>query len=245
MSLNTIVVQGTLKPDGTLELDEKPTLAPGRVHVMLQPVSIGLAARGGLAETIEEIRRHQQARGYQRRSQRKLPPMKISAGWTTTHTNNGCKKSGRRQNPRADRGILMLIYLDTCIVIYAVEGQAPFQQRAQTHIAALEAAGYRFLISDLTRGECLVHPLGRGDATLLLDYHQFFLSRSLVTKSLTPSIYDRAARIRGQYRYIGGRNYGLADSLHVAAAIEYGCERLVTNDARLDNFSEVTVEILP
>ena len=49
MSLNTIVVQGTLKPDGTLELDEKPSLAPGRVQVMLQPASIGLAVRGGLA----------------------------------------------------------------------------------------------------------------------------------------------------------------------------------------------------
>ena len=28
MSLSTIVVQGTLRPDGTLELDEKPTIAP-------------------------------------------------------------------------------------------------------------------------------------------------------------------------------------------------------------------------
>jgi ferredoxin-NADP reductase len=64
MSLNSIVVQGTLKPDGTLELDEKPTLAPGRVHVMLQPVSVGVTPKGSLAETLEEIRRHQQTRGY-------------------------------------------------------------------------------------------------------------------------------------------------------------------------------------
>jgi hypothetical protein len=64
MSLNTIVVQGTLKPDGTLELDEKPTLAPGRVHVMLQPVSAGSTLKGGLAATILEIRQEQQARGY-------------------------------------------------------------------------------------------------------------------------------------------------------------------------------------
>jgi len=64
MSLNTIVVQGTLKPDGTLELDEKPTLAPGRVHVVLQPVSMGLMPQGGLAQTIAEIRRNQHARGY-------------------------------------------------------------------------------------------------------------------------------------------------------------------------------------
>jgi hypothetical protein len=68
MSLNTIVVQGTLKPDGTLELDEKPTLAPGRVHVTLEPVSADSPPKGGLAETIEEIRKYQQLSGYQRRT---------------------------------------------------------------------------------------------------------------------------------------------------------------------------------
>jgi hypothetical protein len=48
----------------------------------------------------------------------------------------------------------MFVYLDTCIVIYSVEGHAPFRQRAQTHIAAVEAAGYRFFQSllELTVG---------------------------------------------------------------------------------------------
>src|SRR5947209_7856245 len=36
MSLDEAVVEGTLKADGTLELDEKPTLAPGRVTVVLR-----------------------------------------------------------------------------------------------------------------------------------------------------------------------------------------------------------------
>lgn len=64
MSLDTVIVQGTLKPDGSLELDEKPTLIPGRVQVILQPLSNAPAPSGGLAETIEEIRRYQQAQGY-------------------------------------------------------------------------------------------------------------------------------------------------------------------------------------
>jgi hypothetical protein len=38
MSLEEIVVAGTLKPDGTLELDEKPNLAPGRVQVTVVPL---------------------------------------------------------------------------------------------------------------------------------------------------------------------------------------------------------------
>ena len=31
MSFDTVVIQGTLKPDGTVELDEIPTMTPGRV----------------------------------------------------------------------------------------------------------------------------------------------------------------------------------------------------------------------
>jgi hypothetical protein len=36
MSLEEIIVQGTLKPDGTLELDQRPNLPPGRVSVVLR-----------------------------------------------------------------------------------------------------------------------------------------------------------------------------------------------------------------
>jgi hypothetical protein len=35
----SVIVDGTLKPDGTLELDEKPALPAGRVKVVLQPES--------------------------------------------------------------------------------------------------------------------------------------------------------------------------------------------------------------
>ncbi len=37
MSLTVIVIQGTLQGDGTLVLDEKPNLPPGRVTVVLRP----------------------------------------------------------------------------------------------------------------------------------------------------------------------------------------------------------------
>src|SRR5271165_178758 len=38
MISHAVEVQGTLNPDGTLLLDTKPGLPPGRVRVMLQPV---------------------------------------------------------------------------------------------------------------------------------------------------------------------------------------------------------------
>jgi hypothetical protein len=68
MSLSEVVIDGTLKSDGTLELDHQPNLAPGRVKVILQPVQAGAPAPRGLADVIDEIRRGQQARGFQGRS---------------------------------------------------------------------------------------------------------------------------------------------------------------------------------
>ncbi len=40
MSLTETVIEGTLKPDGTLELDHKPNLPPGRVTVRMQPSAV-------------------------------------------------------------------------------------------------------------------------------------------------------------------------------------------------------------
>lgn len=39
MRLDEVVVDGTLNADGTLELDRKPTLSPGRVQVILRQQS--------------------------------------------------------------------------------------------------------------------------------------------------------------------------------------------------------------
>lgn len=139
----------------------------------------------------------------------------------------------------------MLYYLDTCIVIYAVEGQAAFQQRARNHLAALENAGHRFAVSDLVWAECLVHPLGTGDGPLLLEYHQFFLGPHVTTVSLTAAIHQRAALNRGTHRYANNRSYSLADCLHLATTVEYRLDRFLTNDNRLAAFTDITVEVLP
>jgi len=38
MGATHVVVEGTLKPDGSLELDSKPNLPPGRVQLIVQPL---------------------------------------------------------------------------------------------------------------------------------------------------------------------------------------------------------------
>jgi hypothetical protein len=62
------VIEGTLKPDGMLELDEKPNLSPGRVQVTLHPLTLAASTRRGLVEVMDDIRASQRARGYSGRS---------------------------------------------------------------------------------------------------------------------------------------------------------------------------------
>src|SRR5260370_41089835 len=122
----------------------------------------------------------------------------------------------------------MLYYLDTVIVIYAVEGNPADKKRAKDHLNALEQAGHRFAISELTRTECLVPVLGPGGGQRLSDFFRFFHSPNLRTLSLTTAMHDRAAAIRGSHTYpvippAQPRRYGLADALHLAASIDARC----------------------
>ena len=68
MSRTETVIAGTLKPDGTLELDEKPNLSPGRVQVIVQPLAPPAPTGRGLVEVMDEIRANQRARGYRGRT---------------------------------------------------------------------------------------------------------------------------------------------------------------------------------
>jgi uncharacterized protein len=133
----------------------------------------------------------------------------------------------------------MLYYLDTNVVIYAVEGPPLLQQRARNHIAALEAAGHRFVVSELTWTECLVLPYRTGSGSLVLDYQQFILGPHLSMVPFTLAAYHRAAMIRGAH------HYGLADSLHLAVAVEHRLDRFLTNDQPLAAFPDIKVKLLP
>jgi hypothetical protein len=68
MSVHEVTVDGTLQPDGTLQLDQKLNLTPGRVQVTVQPMPAPGSMQRGLVDLMDEIRASQQARGYQGRT---------------------------------------------------------------------------------------------------------------------------------------------------------------------------------
>ena len=110
--------------------------------------------------------------------------------------------------------------------------------KAQARIAQFRAAGEQTAISDVHRLECLVGPFILNDQTTLADYVAFFNDPDVISVPLPTPVWERAARIRAVH------NLKPLDSLHLAAAVEHGCGRFLTNDVQLSRFPDITVEIL-
>jgi hypothetical protein len=60
----SVEVLGTVQPDGSLELDQKLTVPPGRVKSRVEPVPrSGAGASEGLADFVRRTRQEAQAQG--------------------------------------------------------------------------------------------------------------------------------------------------------------------------------------
>lgn len=81
-------------------------------------------------------------------------------------------------------------------------------------------------------------PVRQGDAGRVQDFEAFFAVRLDAVISFTRPIYDRTTRIRAVYP-----RFKTPDALHLAAAVESGCDVFLTNDHRLQQFTGITVEV--
>ena len=132
----------------------------------------------------------------------------------------------------------MSVFLDSNVVIYLIERTPDFGPIAAKCIQSLIGRGERLVVSDLVRMECRVRPLRSKDAITLSALDNYFDSDDVDVTAITPGVCNRAAAIRAQYRY------SPMDSLHLAAAVEHGCERFLTQDLRLAGFPDIAIEAL-
>ena len=133
----------------------------------------------------------------------------------------------------------MLIYCDSVILIYLLDRTEPLNVRAANRLASMAAAGDRVVVSDLVRLECRVGPIQKADSKLLAEFDRFFAQSDVETAPLTRAVFDRATDIRAR------QGFKTLDAINLAASVEYGCHRFLTNDAKLARFPDIPVEIQP
>ena len=101
-----------------------------------------------------------------------------------------------------------LIYLDTCVLLYAVENDPVHGEATRQRLA--EAADATLAISPLVRMECLVGPMRTGDRALRLRYEQALGLLKML--DMPPAVYDGAAELRARFAL------RTPDALHLACA---------------------------
>jgi|SanBayMetagenome_1026888.scaffolds.fasta_scaffold20190_2 predicted nucleic acid-binding protein len=122
-----------------------------------------------------------------------------------------------------------LIYLDSCLLVYAVEDDPVFGSATRERLSRAAAQGSRLAISPLVRLECLVGPMKSGDRALRLRYERAMSLLHLL--DMPAAVYDGAAELRALH---GLRT---PDALHLACAQHHGCVALWTQDDRLHRVS--------
>jgi predicted nucleic acid-binding protein len=136
------------------------------------------------------------------------------------------------------RGIRRL-YVETAPLIYYVEENPAHVTKMDAIIAAVDSASIEAVSSVITLTEVLVHPLKLGDSHLGQEYRDILLHGSgFRLQAVTASIAEAAAGLRARY------DLRTPDALHVATAVEAGCDAFLTNDADMKRVNELKVLIL-
>lgn len=127
----------------------------------------------------------------------------------------------------------MRVYVDAEVIVYSVEQNPQFAPAVETWLIAHPCD---LVSSELGRMECLIVPVRNNDAALIADFEDYFRTRVAELVPFTRAVYDRAVHIRATTRI------KTPDALHLAAAVESGCDAFLTNDGRLTAFTGIRVE---
>ena len=131
-----------------------------------------------------------------------------------------------------------MVYFDTNCVIYFVERKPIWLAKVVARIASLRAAKDELVVGDLTRAECLVGPFKNADSAMEACYRAFFTDPDIRVLPMTAAVCERAARLRALH------SFKLPDALHLATALESGCGRFLTADAKLARCMDIPVEVV-
>lgn len=124
----------------------------------------------------------------------------------------------------AIKGIARL-YVETAPLIYYVEQNPDYVAKMDAVIDAIERSSIDAVSSVITLTEVLSQPMKLGNSNLEQEYRDILLnSRGFRLLPISAQIAEAAAGLRARH------NLRTPDALHIAAAVDAGCDAFLTND---------------
>ncbi len=130
----------------------------------------------------------------------------------------------------------MLVYPDTCVLIYLIEEHPSLAPQVESAIRA--APTLCFALSELLRLECRVSPMKQGDFALLAKFDRFFSNATHIFIPASRQVFNLATEFRVQHQL------KTPDALHLAFAIHAGCDAFWTNDRHLEKAASGRIKLL-
>lgn len=128
-----------------------------------------------------------------------------------------------------DQFLAKQLYLDTSIFIYSIEQYPDFQELCDAVINATTQYEIFAVTSELALSEALVMPIRKNNTALQELFEGAIQSAGgLLVVPIERQILVRAAELRA-----ATPSLKTPDAIHLATALETGCEVFLTNDSRL------------
>ena len=128
------------------------------------------------------------------------------------------------------------VYIDTNIFIYFLDGQEPFFSAVAPFFEGVlngEIIGYT---GEAVIAETMVQPYKLGNIAIIEKFKSFFYQEEFLTiLSHDSQAFDFASRIAGT------KGMKLVDSLHMATALQAGCEYLITHDKGIKSMEGIEI----
>ena len=131
------------------------------------------------------------------------------------------------------------LYIDTNIVIYAIEGLANYAAQVQPLLTAMNAAEVLVVTSELTLAETLVGPIKTNNLLIQQTYRSFLTTTAVLeVVPISRRILEEAAQLRATSKL------KLPDAIHLATALQSQCDSFLTNDVVYKSLNLTQVKML-
>lgn len=134
----------------------------------------------------------------------------------------------------------MILFADSCLLIWGFEGEPAFRRAAETAISTVfsDHPDALFAVSRLALLEVRVKPLRDHDTALLRHYDEFFAGGVDIV-DIGAAIIDRATGLRAAH------GLKTADAIHAASAFSFGQPVIfLTGDAAFERVAGLNVQVV-
>jgi predicted nucleic acid-binding protein len=120
-------------------------------------------------------------------------------------------------------------YLDANIFIYFLEQNSDFFSALEPLFAAIDEGKMKAVTSEMSITEVLVKPIRESNFQLQDEFEAILqTSGTLIVAPVDRAVLVRAAELRAK-----NASLKTPDAIHVATALEFGCDAFITNDSRI------------